>query len=57
MMAPASREVGHALGIGRPLDYRSKNTAHSIMSYADDTKYCRPQAYDLLSMMTVCQPR
>lgn len=56
-MAPASREVGHALGIGRPLDYRPKNTAHSIMSYADDTKYCRPQAYDLLTMMTIYQSR
>ncbi len=45
------------IGVGRPLNAYPTNTEHSIMSYADDTNHCRPQAYDILAMMANCQSR
>ena len=48
-------EVGHAFGIGRFPNQHPTNTEHSIMSYRDNAKHCRPQAYDIVAMMTIYQ--
>ena len=63
-----AHEVGHAFGIGsatldslRQLDSfdslnnHPRNTAQSIMSYADGGHHCGPQAYDVLAIMAIYQ--
>ena len=54
-------EAGHAFGIGnkKGLNYNRHpiNTMHSIMSYDDPTRHCRPQAYDIVAVMALYQSR
>ena len=56
-------EAGHAFGIGNghflrgSFDQHPINTMHSVMSQADDTDYCEPQAYDIVALMALYQSR
>ena len=53
-------EVGHALGIGWPLNNHPRNSTLSVMSageYGGDKSYCEPQAYDILAIMANYQSR
>ena len=53
-------EVGHALGIGWPLNGHPRNSTLAVMSagkYGGDRNYCEPQAYDILAIMANYQSR
>ena len=53
-------EVGHALGIGWPLNDHPRNSTLSVMSsgvYGGDKNYCEPQAYDVVALMANYQSR
>ncbi len=53
-------EVGHALGIGWPLNDHPRNSTLAVMSagvYGGDKNYCEPQAYDVLAVMANYQSR
>ena len=52
-------EVGHALGIGWPLNDHPRNPTLSVMSagYTHHTRYCEPQAYDVVAAMANYQSR
>lgn len=54
-----THEVGHALGIGWPVNNHPENPTLSIMSdgYAHHTRYCEPQAYDIVSVLANYQSR
>ena len=54
-----THEAGHALGIGWPLNDHPRNPALSIMSsgYTHTTRYCEPQAYDVVAIMANYQSR
>ena len=54
-------EGGHAFGIGNRtgVDFNRHpiNTEYAIMSYANVGKYCKPQAYDIVSVVALYQSR
>ena len=54
-----AHETGHALGIGWPLNDHPRNAELSIMSsgYTHTTRYCEPQAYDIVTIMANYQSR
>ena len=52
-------EAGHALGTGWPANDHPRNSTLSVMSagYTHHTRYCEPQAYDVLAVMANYQSR
>ena len=52
---------GHTFGIGNATltDYNRHpiNTTHSVISYTHSTRYCEPQAYDIVALMANYQSR
>ena len=52
-------EVGHAWGIGWPYNDHPRNPTLSVMSdgYTHHTRYCEPQAYDIVALMANYQSR
>ncbi len=54
-------EAGHAFGIGNRTGFNFNrhpiNTTYSIMSYDDPSRYCEPQAYDIVALMANYQSR